>query len=210
MQQLNRTWLIGILGAASAALTLLLYFALQPSRVHVVVAARDLEPFSPIRPQDLKVIAVEMATAAHLFPKAYQSTRDLEGLMTLRYLKAGEVLESSDPGLARQEQLARVVGANELPISYMIPQDHRAVPVSVRLPSASPGDFVEFYRPGSAEPVLKRPAQVVTNQGSSLLVLVRVEDVNRLLAAQNYTDLYAVLTAFPAREEDAAWSGSSF
>lgn len=207
MQQLNRTWLIGILGAASAVLTVLLYFALQPVRVNVVVAARDLEPFSPIQSQDLKVIPVDKTTATQLFPNAYQSVRDLQGLMTLRHLKANEVLESSDPGIARQEQLARVVAAQELPISYMIPAAHRAVPVSVRLPSAVPGDFVEFYRPGSAAPLLKRPAQVVTNQGGSLLVLVRVEDVDPLLAAQNFGDLYAILTAFPIREEEAAWSG---
>lgn|GEM_PF-6497574 len=207
MQQVNRTWLIAILGAVSTALTVLLYFALQPARVGVVAAARDLEPFSPIRPQDLKVITVEKATATQLFPNAYQDVRDLQGLMTLRHLKAGEVLESSDPAITRQEQLSRVVGAQDLPISYMIPEDHRAVPVSVRLPSAVPGDFVEFYRSGSTGPILRRPAQVVTNQGGSLLVLVRLEDVERLLAAQNYGDLYAILTAFPTREEDAAWSG---
>lgn len=207
MQRLNRTWLMIGLAAASAALTFLLYTALQPDRTPVVVAVRDLEPFSPIQPEDLTVIQVEKAAALRLFPDAFQRTQELDGLMTLRRIRANEALRKEDPGIARQEQLADVVAAQNLPISYMIPERYRAVPVTVRLPGAAPGDFVEFYTPGNAKPVLNRPAQVVTNQGGSLLVLVTKQDVEPLLTAQIRGDLQAVLTTFPLTKEETPWSG---
>jgi len=207
VQRLNRTWLAALLALTSAVLTLLLYFALQPDRRSVVVAARDLQPFSPIGPQDLAVIRVDEATAARMFPNAYQSVKELKGMMTLRHFRTNEVLSRDDPGLTRQEQLADIVAGKDLPTSYMIPERYRAVPVSAALPTAVPGDYVELYAIGKRKPVLSRPVQVVANQGSTLLVLVPKEDVEALLSAQAMGSLQAVLTPSPAGKEETAWSG---
>lgn len=207
MHRLNRNWLAILLALASAALTLLLYFALQPARQSVVIARREVQPFSAIRPEDITVIQVDERTASSLFPNAYQEGQELAGTMALRRLRPNEVLVRSDPGIARQEQLAGVVSAQELPISYLIPAEHRAVPVSVGLPSATPGDYVELYLEGESRPILDRPVQVVVNEGGSLLVLVTAADVDPLLSAQSRGELKAVLTAYPTGQEASAWSG---
>lgn len=200
MSRQQRIGLAGVLALASAAMTVWLYFTLQPDTRYVVVTTRPVEPFTVLAAADLAAVRVDAATAQRLFPGAYADPAALTGRVAVRRIAQGEVLRSSDPGLARPALVDRALRSGELPLSALVPGGYRAVAVDTGPVRAAPGDYVQLYgvQPGQVRPVLARPVQVVAAEGGSLVVLLAEGDeVDRVLAAGASGYLQAVLAPLP-------------
>lgn len=206
MSRQLRMVLAAILALASAGLTLGIYFNLQPERVVVVVTTRDVEPFTTLNGSNLEAVEVDAATAGRLFPHAYTTPAQVAGRVSLRRLRAGEVLLRSDPALAQAAQVGRALTSGALPLSARIPEGYRAVAVRAGEAGAAPGDYIQLFRvtPGAASPVLNRPLQVVAADGGSLMVLVAEgEELATLLPALAQGQIKAVLAPAVAGEQGA-------
>lgn len=194
MTRQQRMILAGVMAVLSAILTVVVLQGSTGKIESVVVATRDIQPFTMVLQSDLKVIQVDAATAQALFPTAYKETRPLAGRVALRRIAANEVISQSVPMLAPRADMERSV--RDLPISTLVPEGFRAITLSNLRVGATPGDYIYLFSRTNTEavtPVLSKPVQVIGERNSGLVVLVADADVVALLAAGSGGSLQAAL-----------------
>jgi hypothetical protein len=183
----------------SAGLTILVLMSLQPKTTVVVVTKGEIQPFTPLTAVLLTEVRVDAATAGRLFPDAYASAKDLVGKkVAFRKFRSGEVLLKSEQAIADPAHPEKLK-TSAVPLAARVKTGYAAVSIQASNPGAVAGDFVLLFRvkQGDVRPVLSQAAQVVTEQGTSLLLMVREEDVNEVLKAQAEGQLQTVLAGIP-------------
>jgi hypothetical protein len=189
----QRMMLAGLLAVVSAILTVFVLRGSPGKTQGVVVATRDIQPFTLVLATDLKVIQVDAPTAQTLFPSAYKETGSLAGRVALRRIAANEVISQTLPTLAPRTDMERSV--RELPISILVPEGFRAISLNGLRVGATPGDYIYLFqsKTGAVSPVLTKPVQVIGERNSGLVVLVPDADVVTVLAASTGGALQAAL-----------------
>jgi hypothetical protein len=189
----QRMVLAGVMAVLSAILTVFVLRGGAGKTESVVVATRDIQPFTLVLDSDLKVMQVDAGTAQTLFPSAYKETAALAGRVALRRIAANEVISRTVPTLAPRADMEQSV--KDLPISTMVPEGFRAVSLSSVSVGATPGDYIYLFqsKTGAVTSVLSKPVQVIGERSSGLVVLVADADVVTLLAAASGGSLQAAL-----------------
>lgn len=204
MNRQQRFVLAGLLAVVSAVLTLFWLGGSTGKSVSVVVATREIQPFTLVKAADLALVEVDAKTAATLFPTAYKETRPLTGQIALRQIRANEVITQAVPTFAPQARMEQA--SRELPISALVPEGYRAISLTGARVGAMPGDLIYLFKnnPNPADllmggatpsitPVLEQPVRVVGERSSGLVVLVAEEDVVAVLNAAAAGSVYAAV-----------------